>query len=71
MKNNNLTCILDKKAQNDIPYIYPVAFIHENTFEKCSQMNRYEKLTQIFLNLRYRIEKEENKEVGIIKEVNI
>jgi hypothetical protein len=32
-------------------------------------MHRYEKVTQTFLNLRYRIEKEENKETWIIKEV--
>ena len=71
MKKNNLTNLLGKKSKDEIPFVFPLALIHEKSFQTCSQMNRYEKLTQTFLNLRYRIENDEEKEIWFIREVII
>ena len=69
-KKNNKTNFLEKRIKDNIPYIFPIALVHENNYESSSQLNRFEKLSQIFLNLKYRIQNEEQKEIWCVKEVN-
>jgi hypothetical protein len=70
IRNNNLTNFLDAKEKNEIPYVFPVASTYDMNFENLSQLNRFEKLKQSLLNLKYIIEQDEENEIKIIKEVN-
>jgi len=50
--------------------VFPVASTYDMNFENLSQLNRFEKLKQSLLNLKYIIEQDEENEIKIIKEVN-
>ena len=43
---------MEQKKKDLIPYIFPIARIHTNSFENISEKNRFEKLTDLFLKLR-------------------
>lgn len=69
IRNNHLTHFLDAKEKNEIPYVFPVASTHDMNFDSLSQLNRFEKMKQSLLNLKYIIEQDEENEIKIIKEV--
>jgi hypothetical protein len=68
MKRNPMTYYMDKKVIEDIPHVYPIVWIHQNDYENISEKNRYEKITQMFLKLRYYIENDEDNEKNYLKE---
>ena len=49
--------------------MYPIAHINGISFDNHSQLNRYEKIKQSLLNLKYIIDHNEENEIKIIKEV--
>jgi len=68
MKRNPMTYYMDKRVIEDIPHVYPIVWIHQNDYGNISEKNRYEKITQMFLKLRYYIENDENNEKNYLKE---
>jgi len=68
LKTNNLTSLLEKKKKDFIPYIFPVARIHTNSYKNISEKNRFEKLTDLFLKLRVYLFENPQNELIITKE---
>lgn len=69
IKKNHLTHFLDAKEKNDIPFVFPIAFVNEMSFDSLSQLHRFEKIKQSLMNLRYIIDQDEENEIKIVKEV--
>ena len=68
LKLNILTSLLEKKKKDSIPYIFPVARIHTNSFKNISEKNRFEKITDFFLKLRVHLFENPENELIIAKE---
>lgn len=66
-KSNAMTHYMEKKG-DEVPYVFPIAWIHQNNYNNYSEKNRYEKITELFLKLRYFIERNEENEKEYIKE---
>jgi len=64
-----MTHYLEKKTNNDIPIVFPSPLFHENKHSNFSEKNRFQKMTQIFSNLKYLIESNEENEKEYVKEV--
>ena len=56
IKKNQLTHFLEAKQKNNIPLVFPVALVNGMNFQSLSQLNRFEKIKQSLLNLKYLIE---------------
>ena len=65
-----MTHYLEQKTNYDIPIVFPMNLIHDNKFSNLSEQNRWQKFTNLFTNLKYFIENNEDNEEQIIKEVN-
>jgi hypothetical protein len=66
--SNMMTHYLGKKGKEAIPYVFPIALISKNDYGNSSEKNRYEKISQLFLNLKYFIENDDDNEKTYIKE---
>jgi hypothetical protein len=67
LKNHAMTHYLGKKG-DEIPYVFPFATVHQNNYNSYSEKNRYEKVTEQLLKLRYFIQKDEQNEKKYLQE---
>jgi hypothetical protein len=67
LKTNAITHYMEKKG-DEVPYVFPIAWIHQNDYNNFSEKNRYEKISQLFMKLRYFIERNEENEKEYLKE---
>ena len=68
-KNHELTNFLEKRSNESIPFVFPVALTHKKTYKSSSQRNRYERVTQLLLNLKIRIQNDPQRESIYVREV--
>lgn len=71
MLREGITYYLDKHKREEIPWVFPVALIHDKKFKNRSEQKRCEKYTQKLLNLKVFIDKDEFNEKNYVKEVSI
>lgn len=67
LKSNAITHYMEKKG-DEVPYVFPIAWIHQNDYNNFSEKNRYEKITQLFMKLKYFIQRNEENEKEYLKE---
>ncbi len=67
MMRNTLTHFMEKKG-DEVPYVFPVALSHNNDFNSFSEKNRYEKILDKLLKLKYYIDRDPDNEPLYIKE---
>lgn len=63
-----MTYNLNKKNKDNIPYIFPIAWIHNLETGNNSQKRRYEKTIEMFLKLRIFVKNNPNNSYEFIKE---
>jgi hypothetical protein len=68
LKTNNITSLLEQKRKDFIPYVFPVAWIHQLSYSNISEKNRYEKITDLFLKLRVYFNENQENELILAKE---
>ncbi len=68
LKTNNITSLLEQKKKDFIPYVFPVVWIHPNSYGNISEKNRFEKITELFLKLRVYLDENSDNELIIAKE---
>jgi hypothetical protein len=66
-----MTHYLEKRGRNEVPFVFPITWIHQNDYVNNSEKNRYEKMTELFLKLKFYIERDEGNEKQYIKEFMI
>ena len=68
---NNRTNLLQKKKEDNLKLVFPVVFLSDSkNFFNNSEKRRYTKTKELFLKLKYLIERDETNKFAYIREVN-